>query len=58
MVQSEFWRLSPGKLIALLMNPVGRAYSHYQHIVTLGRENLSFEDAIESEHEKARDAAQ
>lgn len=37
------------KLIALLRNPVHRAYSHYQHQVRKGRENLSFEAAIEAE---------
>jgi hypothetical protein len=36
----------------LLRNPVDRAYSHYQHQVRLGLENLTFEDAIE--HEPAR----
>lgn len=37
------------KLIALLRNPVSRAYSHYHHMVRTGRENLSFEEAIEAE---------
>jgi hypothetical protein len=37
------------RLIALLRNPVDRAYSHYQHEVALGREPLSFEDAIARE---------
>jgi hypothetical protein len=37
----------PGtRLIALLRNPVDRAYSHYQHEVRLGVETLPFEDAI------------
>jgi len=37
------------KLLALLRNPVDRAYSHYQHEVRMGKEELSFEDAIERE---------
>jgi hypothetical protein len=43
----------PGvKLIALLRNPVYRAYSHYQHEVRKGHENLSFQEAIEREEER------
>ncbi len=37
------------KLIALLRDPVQRAYSHYQHEVARGFETLSFEEAIEAE---------
>lgn len=37
------------KLIALLRNPVDRAYSHYWHEVESGWENLSFEEALKSE---------
>ncbi|HWN20985.1 MAG TPA: sulfotransferase [Gaiellaceae bacterium] len=37
------------RLIAILRNPVERAYSHYQHEVSFGREQLSFEDALEQE---------
>jgi hypothetical protein len=40
------------KLIALLRNPVDRAYSHYQHEVRKRREPLSFEDAIDAEAER------
>ena len=40
------------KLIVLLRNPVERAYSHYQHEVALGREPLSFEDALAAEDER------
>lgn len=36
-------------LIALLRNPVDRAYSHYQHVRARGHEPLSFEEAIEQE---------
>jgi hypothetical protein len=39
------------KLLALLRNPVDRAYSHYHFEVKLGNENLSFEDAIDREKE-------
>lgn len=45
--------LLPGvKLIAILRDPVERAYSHYQHEVSLGREPLSFEDALAAEEER------
>ena len=37
------------KLIVLLRNPVDRAYSHYHHTKRIGRENLTFEDAIAQE---------
>ena len=40
------------RLIALLRNPVDRAFSHYQHEVALGREPLSFEDAVARENER------
>ena len=40
------------KLIALLRDPVDRALSHYHHEVALGREPLSFEQAIEAEPER------
>ncbi len=40
------------KLLVLLRNPVDRAYSHYQHEVARGFENLSFEEAIENEEER------
>jgi hypothetical protein len=42
------------KLIALLRNPVDRAYSHYLHTNRLGKETLSFEDAIAKEEERLR----
>ena len=42
------------RLIALLRNPVDRAFSHYQHEVALGREQLSFEDALAQEDERMR----
>ena len=40
------------KLVALLRDPVDRAYSQYQHEVALGREALSFEDALAAEDER------
>jgi hypothetical protein len=47
--------LLPGaRLIAILRDPVERAYSHYQHEVALGREPLSFEDALAAEDERLR----
>ncbi len=39
-------------MIALLRNPVDRAYSHYNHMVRVGRETLPFEEAIEQEAER------
>jgi hypothetical protein len=41
--------LPNARLIALLRSPVDRAFSHYQHEVALGREPLSFEEAIDRE---------
>jgi hypothetical protein len=46
--------LPDARLIALLRNPAERAFSHYQHEVALGREPLSFEDAIDQEDERMR----
>lgn len=37
------------KLIALLRDPVERAYSHYHHEVARGFEDLSFDEALERE---------
>ena len=42
------------KLIVLLREPGDRAYSQYQHAVALGRETLSFEDALAAEDERVR----
>jgi len=44
--------LPAARLIALVRNPVDRAFSHYQHEVALGREPLSFEDAVDREDER------
>jgi len=40
------------KLIAILRNPVDRAYSHYHHAVRHKVENLTFEEAIKIEPER------
>jgi hypothetical protein len=40
------------RLIALLRDPVDRAYSAYQHRIREGFETLSFEEAIEAEEER------
>jgi hypothetical protein len=46
-------QLLPGvKLIALLRNPVERAFSHYCWEVGWGNEHLPFEDAIEQEEKR------
>ena len=37
------------RLIALVRNPIDRALSHYHHEVALGREPLTFEQALEQE---------
>jgi hypothetical protein len=43
----------PGaKLIVMLRDPVSRAYSHYQHMRSHGREPLSFSEAVEEEHKR------
>lgn len=39
-------------MIALLRDPVDRAYSHYHHELHNGTEPLSFEEAIEREAER------
>ena len=40
------------KLVAVLRNPVDRAFSHYQHEVRDGRESLTFGEAIDREAER------
>jgi hypothetical protein len=40
------------KLVAVLRNPVDRAFSHYQHEVRDGRESLTFAEAIDRETER------
>lgn len=41
--------LPEAKIIAVLRNPVDRAYSHYAHVARYGLENLSFDDAVARE---------
>jgi hypothetical protein len=45
-------RLHSVKFIAVLRNPAARAYSHYQHMLRTGREDLPFREAIEKEDER------
>lgn len=40
------------RLIAVLRDPLERAFSHYQWAVERGREKLSFEEAIEAEEDR------
>jgi Sulfotransferase domain len=40
------------RLIALLRNPIDRAYSHYSLMKLRGREALSFEEAVDAEAER------
>ncbi|MBD0328504.1 MAG: sulfotransferase [Thermoleophilia bacterium] len=45
----------PGaRLVALLRDPVERAFSHYRFEVALGREPLAFEQALDAEEERTR----
>ena len=40
------------RLVALVRNPIDRALSHYHHVVALGRESLSFDDALAAEESR------
>lgn len=40
------------RLIAILRNPVDRAYSHYRKMRRHGKEQLSFEDALDAEERR------
>ena len=42
------------KLIALLRDPIDRAYSDYHHRMRRGNESLTFEEAIEAEEDRIR----
>lgn len=46
------------RLVVLLRDPVDRALSHYHHEVALGREPLSFEDALDAEEKRTRGEAE
>lgn len=50
--------LPRARLIALLRDPVSRAYSHYHHAVRRGYETLSFDEAIEREPERVAGEAE
>ncbi|HSL47018.1 MAG TPA: sulfotransferase domain-containing protein [Anaerolineales bacterium] len=52
-VPARVFRATPNvKLIAMLRDPVARAYSHYHHNVRKGLEQLTFEEAIALEQER------
>jgi len=44
--------LPDAKLIALLRNPVTRAFSHWQHNAQRGLDSLAFEDALDAETDR------
>jgi hypothetical protein len=46
------------RIIALLRDPVARAWSHYRQTVRQGNEPLSFEDALAAENERLEGAEQ
>jgi hypothetical protein len=53
----RIWSYNPTmKLIFCLRNPIDRAYSHWAMEVKRGWDNLSFEEAIEQEEERCREA--
>jgi hypothetical protein len=53
LVPQRVEQVLPGiKLVALLRNPIDRAFSHYQHAVRDRRESLTFAEAIEKEPER------
>ncbi|MEC4805646.1 MAG: sulfotransferase [Jaaginema sp. PMC 1079.18] len=55
LVASRIAKLLPTvKIIILLRDPVTRSYSHYQHEVRKGRENLTFAAAIAKEEERVQ----
>lgn len=52
-------RLVPdARIVAILRNPIDRAYSHYNHSVRHGWEDLSFEEALEREPARLGDHAE
>jgi hypothetical protein len=51
--------LPEARLVALLRNPVDRAYSHYHHELRMGAESLaSFEEALAAEQERTAGEAE
>jgi hypothetical protein len=49
--------LPEARLVALLRNPVDRAYSHHRHNVLRGTEKLSFEQALDAESERLQQSS-
>ncbi len=49
-----FQTVPKAKIIAILRNPIDRAYSHYHRVKRKGWETLSFEEAIEKEEERLK----
>lgn len=46
------------RVVAVLRDPVERAWSHYHHVVGKGQEELSFEDALAAEDDRLAGAGQ
>ena len=42
------------RIVAVLRDPIDRAFSQYMHVVSLGRETLDFYDALMAEEERRR----
>lgn len=54
-VPQRVFELTPSvKLIVMLRNPVDRAYSHYQHRFSRGREARTFEEVVKTDKEKLK----
>jgi len=53
--QRAFELMPSVKLIVMLRNPVDRAYSHYQHRFSRGRETRTFEEVVETDKEILKD---
>ena len=54
-VPQRAFDLTPGvQLIVMLRNPVDRAYSHYQHRFSRGREVRTFEEVVKADKEKLK----
>lgn len=52
---TELQKLTPNvKLIWIFRNPAERAYSHFNHNLHAGRENLSFEEALHTEAKRVK----
>lgn len=46
--------LPDARLVAILRNPIDRAYSHYWHNRSIGRESLDFRTAVSAEPDRLR----